>query len=153
MRYAGPCAAYSLYIMATLLQVPDGVMAAYESQSEEEEMDEICGTLVQSRHCLQAIQAETRLNIQQHRAVSLCGTAYNTVNIYNSFDILKQITSWDNQELETTIYLRSSILFAFFCVADPGGLYRIQDPNLSIPDPGSKRSRIQIPYIKKFRYF
>jgi hypothetical protein len=34
-----------LYILATLLQVPDGVMAAYESQSEEEEMDEICGTL------------------------------------------------------------------------------------------------------------
>jgi hypothetical protein len=72
-------------------------MAAYESQSEEEEMDEICGTLVQSRHCLQAIQAETRLNIQQHRAVSLCGTANNTFNICNSFDILKQITSWDNQ--------------------------------------------------------
>ena len=45
-KYAGPYAAYSLYIMATLLQVPDGVMAAYESQSEEEEMDEICGTLV-----------------------------------------------------------------------------------------------------------
>ncbi len=40
-----PCSAYSLCIMATLLQVPDGVMAAYESQSEEEEMDEICGTL------------------------------------------------------------------------------------------------------------
>jgi hypothetical protein len=58
------------YIIATLLQVPDGVMAAYESQSEEEEMDEICGTLVQSRHYLQALQAETRLNIQQHRAVS-----------------------------------------------------------------------------------
>ncbi len=74
---------YSLCIIRTLLQVPDGVMAAYESQSEEEEMDEICGTLVQSRHCLQAIQAETRLNTQQHRAVSLCGTA-QTVNIYNS---------------------------------------------------------------------
>jgi hypothetical protein len=72
MRYAGPCASYSLYILAILLQVPDGLMAAYESQSEEEEMDEICGTLVQSRHCLQAIQAETRLNIQQHRAVGLC---------------------------------------------------------------------------------
>jgi hypothetical protein len=40
-----PNAAYSLYIIATLLQVPDGLMAAYESQSEEEEMDEICGTL------------------------------------------------------------------------------------------------------------
>jgi hypothetical protein len=35
--------ACSLYILATLLQVPDGVMAAYESQSEEEETDEICG--------------------------------------------------------------------------------------------------------------
>jgi hypothetical protein len=83
MRYGGHWSnsgnAYSLYIIATLLQVPDGLMAAYESQSEEEEMDEICGTLVQSRHCLQAIQAETRLNIQQHRAVSLCGPAHNTV--------------------------------------------------------------------------
>jgi hypothetical protein len=28
-----------------LLKVPDAVMAAYESQSEEEEMVEICGTL------------------------------------------------------------------------------------------------------------
>jgi hypothetical protein len=37
-KYAGPYAAYSLYIMATLLQVPDGLMAVYESQSEEEEM-------------------------------------------------------------------------------------------------------------------
>jgi hypothetical protein len=40
---------YSLHwysdLAATLLQVPDGVMAAYESQSEEEEMDEICGAL------------------------------------------------------------------------------------------------------------
>jgi hypothetical protein len=45
MKYAGPwsspTAAYSLYIIATLLQVPDGLMAAYESQSEEEELDEI----------------------------------------------------------------------------------------------------------------
>jgi hypothetical protein len=46
MRYAGHYAAFSLYILATLLQVPDGVMAAYESQSEDEEMDEKCGTLV-----------------------------------------------------------------------------------------------------------
>jgi hypothetical protein len=46
-----PNTAYSLYIMVTLLQVPDGVMAAYESQSEEEEMDEICGTL----RCLQSV--------------------------------------------------------------------------------------------------
>jgi hypothetical protein len=45
MRYVEPYAASSLYILATLLQVPDGVMAAYESQSEEE-IDEICGTLV-----------------------------------------------------------------------------------------------------------
>jgi hypothetical protein len=30
--------------MATLLQLPDGVMAAYEIQPKEE-MDEICGTL------------------------------------------------------------------------------------------------------------
>jgi hypothetical protein len=37
--------------MATLLQVPDGLMAAYESQSEEEEMDEICRTL----RCLQPV--------------------------------------------------------------------------------------------------
>ncbi len=103
MRYAEPCSAYSLYIMVTLLQVPDGVMAAYESQSEEEEMDEICGTLVQSRHCLQAIQAETRLNIQQHRAVSFLETAH-TVNIYNSFDILKQITSRDNQDLNPPFF-------------------------------------------------
>jgi hypothetical protein len=36
---------------AALLQVPDGVMAAYESQSEEEEMDEICGAL----RCLQSV--------------------------------------------------------------------------------------------------
>ncbi len=35
----------AFYIIATLLQVPDGLMAAYESQSEEEEMDEICRTL------------------------------------------------------------------------------------------------------------
>jgi hypothetical protein len=28
--------------MVTMMQVPDGLMAAYESQSEEEEMDEIC---------------------------------------------------------------------------------------------------------------
>jgi hypothetical protein len=33
--------------MATLLQVPDGLMVAYKSQSEEEKMDETCGTLVQ----------------------------------------------------------------------------------------------------------
>ncbi len=51
MRYVEPCAASSLYIIATLLQVPDGVTAAYESQSEEEEMDEICGTL----RCLQPV--------------------------------------------------------------------------------------------------
>ncbi len=31
--------------MATLLQVPDSLIAAYESQSEEEEMDKICGAL------------------------------------------------------------------------------------------------------------
>ncbi len=37
----------SLYLMATLLQVPDGLMVAYKSQSEEEKMDETCGTLVQ----------------------------------------------------------------------------------------------------------
>ncbi len=41
MRYVGPYAAYSLYTLVTLLQVPGGLMAAYESQSEEEEMDEI----------------------------------------------------------------------------------------------------------------
>ncbi len=46
MRYVEPCAAYSLYIMVSLLQVPDDVMAAFESQSEEEDMDEIWGTLV-----------------------------------------------------------------------------------------------------------
>ncbi len=125
------------------MQVPDGVMAAYESQSEEEEMDEICGTLVQSRHCLQAIQAETRLNIQQHRAVSLCGTAHNTVNIYNSFHIMKQITSWDNQDLDPPF---------FSSIAHPGGLYRIPDPNFPIPDLGSKRSRIRI-RIKEFKHF
>ncbi len=51
MRYAGPYASYSLYIIATLLKVPDGVMAAYESQSEEEEKDEICRTL----RCLQSV--------------------------------------------------------------------------------------------------
>jgi hypothetical protein len=44
-KYAGLYAADSLYILATLLQVPNGLMAAYESQSEEEEMEEICGTL------------------------------------------------------------------------------------------------------------
>jgi hypothetical protein len=37
-----------MYILTSLLQVPDGLMAAYESQSEEEEMDEMCETLVQS---------------------------------------------------------------------------------------------------------
>ncbi len=46
MRYVdhwfNPGNAYSLYIIATLLQVPDGLMGAYESQSEEEELDEIC---------------------------------------------------------------------------------------------------------------
>jgi hypothetical protein len=36
---------------ATLLQVPDGVMMAYESQSKEEVMDEICGAL----RCLQPV--------------------------------------------------------------------------------------------------
>jgi hypothetical protein len=46
-KYAGLYAADSLYILATLLQVPDGLMAAYESRWEEEEMDEIFGTLVQ----------------------------------------------------------------------------------------------------------
>jgi hypothetical protein len=51
MRCAGPYAAYSLYIMVTLLQVPDGLMAAYESQSEEEEMNEICGT----QRCLKPV--------------------------------------------------------------------------------------------------
>ncbi len=101
-------------------------MAAYESQSEEEEMDEICGTLVQSRHCLQAIQAETRLNIQQHRAVSLCGTAH-TVKI---FCYMKQITSWDNQNLDPPFFsvLRIRVV--------------IPDHNFSIPDTGSKRSCI-----------
>jgi hypothetical protein len=37
-------------------------------------------------------------------------------------------------------------------VADPGCSYRIPDPNFSIPDPGSKRSRIRI-RIKEFKYF
>jgi hypothetical protein len=46
MRIAEACAAYRLYILAILLQVPDGVMAAYKSQSEEEDMDEICGALL-----------------------------------------------------------------------------------------------------------
>ncbi len=143
MRFAGlwssPATACNLYILATLLQVPDGLMAAYESQSEEEEMDEICGTLVQSRHCLQAIQAETRLNIQQHRAVSLCGTGH-TVNTYSSFDILKQITSWDNQDLDPPFFsvLRIRVV--------------IPDHNFSIPDTGSKRSWIRI-RIKEFRHF
>jgi hypothetical protein len=44
-------------------------VAAYESQSEEEELDEICIALAQSKHCLQAIQAETRLPMDQDRAV------------------------------------------------------------------------------------
>jgi hypothetical protein len=39
MRFVEPCSEYSLYVLATLLQVPDGVMAAHESQSKEEEMD------------------------------------------------------------------------------------------------------------------
>ncbi len=146
MRYAGPwsspATACSLYIIAALLQVPDGLMAAYESQSEEEEMDEICGTLVQSRHCLQAIQAETRLNIQQHRAVSFLGSAY-TVNTYSSFDILKQITSWDNRDLDPPFFLVLRIL---------GGLYRIPDQNFSISALGSKRSWIWI-RIKEFKHF
>jgi hypothetical protein len=53
MRYAKhwSLAAYSLYILVTLLQVPDGLMVAYESQSEEEELDEIYGTL----RCLQHV--------------------------------------------------------------------------------------------------
>jgi hypothetical protein len=42
MRYAAhwsnPSNAYSLNIIGTLLLVPDGVMAAYEILSEEEEM-------------------------------------------------------------------------------------------------------------------
>jgi hypothetical protein len=42
MRYAGHWSnsgnAYSHYIIATLLQLPDGVMAAYESQSEQEKI-------------------------------------------------------------------------------------------------------------------
>jgi hypothetical protein len=45
--------------MVTLLQVPDGVTAAYESQSEEEEMDEICGTL----RCLQPYIMVTLLQV------------------------------------------------------------------------------------------
>ena len=44
-------------------------MAAYESQSEEEELDEICSALAQSKHQLQASQAETRLTLPQHRTV------------------------------------------------------------------------------------
>ncbi len=45
MRDPTPLTACIPYIVATLLQVPDGLMAAYESQSKEEEMDEMCGTL------------------------------------------------------------------------------------------------------------
>jgi hypothetical protein len=37
-------------------------------------------------------------------------------------------------------------------VVDPGCLFRILDPNFSIPDPGSKRSRIRI-RLKEFKYF
>ncbi len=82
MRYAGPYAAYSLYIMATLLQVPDGLMAAYESQSEEEKMDEICGTL----RCLQPYIIATLLQVpdglmaayesqsEQEEMDEICGT-------------------------------------------------------------------------------
>ncbi len=54
MRYVGhwfnPGNAYSLYLIATLLQVADGLMVAYESQSEEEEMDDICGALPCLQH-------------------------------------------------------------------------------------------------------
>jgi hypothetical protein len=49
MRFVEPCAAYSLYILATLLQVADSVMAACEILSDmdkdEDEMDKICGAL------------------------------------------------------------------------------------------------------------
>jgi phosphoribosylcarboxyaminoimidazole (NCAIR) mutase len=57
-----------LAIAVTLVQVPEA-MAAYESQSEEEEMEEICATLGQSSHCLQTIQAQTRLTMPHHTAV------------------------------------------------------------------------------------
>jgi hypothetical protein len=51
MRYSGHWYSNLYLIAATLLQVPDGVMVAYESQSEEEEMDDICGAL----RCLQPV--------------------------------------------------------------------------------------------------
>jgi hypothetical protein len=60
IRYAEPCAASSLYILATLLQVPDVLMVAYESQSEEEEMDETLrrfAVCIYWRHCCRCLTA------------------------------------------------------------------------------------------------
>ncbi len=45
-----------------------------------------------------------------------------------------------------------SIYLLFSSVADPGCLYWIPDPSFSIPDPGSKRSRIRILTID-YKYF
>jgi hypothetical protein len=60
IRYAEPCAASSLYILATLLLVPDVLMVAYESQSEEEEMDETLrhfAVCIYWQHCCRCLTA------------------------------------------------------------------------------------------------
>jgi hypothetical protein len=40
-------------------------------------------------------------------------------------------------------------LIAAHSVADPGYIYQILDPNISIMDPGSKRSQILYPHLHK----
>ncbi len=55
-------------------------------------------------------------------------------------------------EKSSKITLLREIPLKKFRVADPGCLYRIPDPNFSIPDPGLKRSRIRIKEFKNFQH-